>query len=115
MITLYKKGSLPYYIGDQSPSPWDLLPNGQKHETRAVQSTLPHASVTSCGAQVASQQSLILQTDMGIVSKLIGITSKRLSKNKKKEGRFKTTFKKLEKYNRIIHPKLTLKIGKNLS
>jgi len=31
-------------------------------KTRAVRKTLPHASVTSFGAQVASQHGLILQT-----------------------------------------------------
>ena len=46
-----------------SPIPRDLTLYEQKHgKKRTVQKTLPHASVTSFGAQVASQQSLILQT-----------------------------------------------------
>ena len=76
MIRPCQKGSLPDYIGDQSPSPWDLTPYGQKHETKAVQDTLPHASVTSFGAPVASQQNLVFLSGEGIVSKSIKITSK---------------------------------------
>ncbi len=57
------KGKIPILYG-ASPIPRDLTLYEQKHDkTRAVsKKTLPHASVTSSGAQVASQQSLILQT-----------------------------------------------------
>jgi len=56
------KGKIPILYG-ASPIPRDLTLYEQKHDkTRAVQkNTLPHASVTNSGAQVASQQSLILQ------------------------------------------------------
>jgi len=57
------KGKIPFLYGGQPPCPRDLTLYEQKHDkTRAVQKTLPHASVTSFGAQVASQHSLILQT-----------------------------------------------------
>lgn len=57
------KGRIPFIYGGQPPRPRDLTLYEQKHDkTRAVKKTLPHASVTSSGAQVASQQSLILQT-----------------------------------------------------
>ena len=113
MIRPCQKGSLPYYIGDQSPSPWDLTPYGQKHETKAVQDTLPHASVTSFGAPVASQQNLVFLSGEGIVSKSIKITSKQLLKIKK--WRLKTGFENWLTFVRIIHPKLTLKLSKKLS
>ncbi len=57
------KGKTPILYGGQPPCPRDLPLYKQKHDkTRAVQKTLPHASVTSFGAQGASQHSLILQT-----------------------------------------------------
>ncbi len=57
------KGKIPILYGGQPPRPRDLTLYEQKHDkTRAVRKTLPHASVTSSGAQVASQHSLILQT-----------------------------------------------------
>ena len=115
MIKPYQKGSLPDYIGDQSPSPWDLTPCGQKHETRTVQQdTLPHVFVTGFGAQVASQHCLVLRTGQGIVSKLTKMTSKQLLL-KFKKWRLKTNFENWIVLARIIHPKLTLKLNKKLS
>jgi len=109
MTKLNKKGSLPDYIGGQPPSPRDLAHKGPKHDKRQCQDqpTLPHAPVTSCGAWVASQHCPILLTGMGIVSKLIKITSWQSSKTKK--WRLKTTSQNWGKIVRIIHPKLTLK------
>lgn len=115
MKKLNKKGSLPDYIGGQPPSPRDLAHKGPMHDERQCQNqlTLPHASVTSCGAQVASQQYPILRTGMRIVSKLIKITSCQSSKTKK--WGLKTVFKNWEKIARIIYPKLTLKLSEKLS
>ena len=105
MITLSKKGRLPDYNGGQPPNPRDLPLYGQKHDgERAEQKALPHVSVTSFGAQVASQQSLILRTGTGIVSKSVKITSKQSLKNKKR--RLKTAFRKWIKFDRIIYPKI---------
>jgi len=51
------------FNGGLPPNPQDLTLYEQKHDkTRAVRKTLPHAYVTSFGAQVASQHGLILQT-----------------------------------------------------
>jgi len=85
MTNRAKRGSLPDYIGGQPPSPRDLTHKRPMHDERQCQSylTLPHASVTSCGAQVASQHCPILRTGMGIVSKSINITSCQSSKFKK--------------------------------
>jgi len=114
MIKLYKKGRLPDYNGGQPPNPRDFPHDGQKHvEKRAEQIALPHVSVTSFGAQVASQQGLILRTGIGILSKSVKITSKQLLKNKK--WGLKTTFKNWFKFDRIIHPILTLNFSKKLS
>ena len=63
MIKLHKKGRLPDYNGGQPPNPRDLPLYGQKHVgERAEQKALPHVSVTSCGAQVASQRGLVLRS-----------------------------------------------------
>jgi hypothetical protein len=104
MTKLNKKGSLPDYIGGQPPSPRDLAHKGPMHDERQCQNqpTLPHASVTNCGAQVASQHYPILRTGMRIVSKLIKITSRQLSKTKK--WRLKTASQNWGKIVRIIHP-----------
>jgi len=84
MIIPYKKGRSPDYNGGQPPNPRDFTLYGQKHVgERAEQEALPHVSVTSFGAQVASQHSPILRTGTGILSKLVKITSKQLCKNKK--------------------------------
>ena len=99
-----EKGSLPYYNGGQPPSPRDLTLCRQKHKTRAVQNTLPHASVTRFGAQVASRQSPIFQTGKGMVSKTDKIASEQLSK-----------IKNWIVFDRIIDPKLTLKLNRKLS
>jgi hypothetical protein len=100
-----EKGSLTYYNGGQPPNPRDLSLCRQKHETRAVQEdTLPHASVTRFGAQVASQQSPILQSGKGMVSKIDKIANEQLLK-----------IKNWITLDRIIHPKLTLKLNKKLS
>ena len=49
------KGRIPFVYGGQPPRPRDLTLYEQKHDkTRAVKKTLPHASVTNSGAQVAS-------------------------------------------------------------
>ena len=66
MTKLNKKGCLPNYIGGQPPSPRDLAHKGPMHDERQCQDqpTLPHASVTSYGAQVASQHCPILLTGM---------------------------------------------------
>ena len=99
-----EKGNLPYYKGGQPPTPRDLTLCRQKHKTRAVQNTLPHASVTRFGAQVVSQQSPILQTGKGMVSKTGKITSEQLLK-----------IKNWITFDRIIHPKVTLKLNRKLS
>ena len=112
-MTQYKKGRLPDYNGGQPPNPRDFPLCRQKHETRAVQDTLPHASVTRFGAQVASQQSPILRTGMSILSKSVKITSNQVLKNKK--WRLKTVFENWIKFDRIIHPILTLNLSKKLS
>jgi len=115
MTKLNKKGCLPNYIGGQPPSPRDLAHKGPMHDERQCQDqpTLPHASVTSYGAQVASQHCPILLTGMRIVSKLIKISSWQSSKIKK--WRLKTAFKNWGNIVRIIHPKSTLKFLKKLS
>jgi len=114
MIKLNKKGSLPNYNGGQPPNPRDFPLYGQKHgEERAEQKALPHVSVTSFGAQVASQHSPILRTGTDILSKTIEITSKQPLKNKK--WRSKTVFENWIKFDRIIHPILTLNLSKKLS
>jgi len=109
MTKLNKKGSLPDYIGGQPPNPRDLAHRGPMHDERQCheQATLPHASVTSYSAQVASQHCPILRTGMGIVSKLIKITSWQSSKTKK--WRLKIAFKNWGKIDRKINSKLTLK------
>jgi hypothetical protein len=113
MITLYK-GSLPDYNGGQPPNPRDFTLYGQKHvDERAEQKALPHVFVTSFGAQVASQHSLILRTGLGILSKSSRITSNQTLKFKK--WRLKTAFGNWIKFDRIIHPILTLNWGKKLS
>ncbi len=100
-----EKGNLPYYNGGQPPNPRDLPLCRQKHETRAVQKdTLPHASVTRFGAQVASQQSPIFQNGKGMVSKTGKIANEQL-----------LTIKNWITFDRIIHPKLTLKLNRKLS
>ncbi len=104
MIGSHEKGTLPVYNGGQPPNPRDLTLYGQKHETRAAQDTLPHASVTRLNAQVASQQSPILQTGESMVSNSVKITSKQLLK-----------IKNWIIFDRTIHPKLTLKLNKKLS
>ena len=112
MITPYKKGRLPDYNGGLPPNPRDLSLYGQKHVgERAEQKALPHVSVTSCGAQVASQRGLILRTGIGILSKSVKITSKQPLKKR----RLKTVFGNWIKFDRIIHPILTLNLSKKLS
>ena len=114
MITQYKKGRLPDYNGGQPPNPRDFPLYGQKHVgERAEQKALPHVSVTSYGAQVASQHSPILRTGTGILSKSVEITSKQPLKNKK--WRLKTVVEKWIIFDRIIHPILTLNFSKKLS
>lgn len=113
MTALYEKGSLPDCIGDQSPSPWDLTPWDSSMKQGQCCYTLPHASVTNFGAQVASQHDLILRTGRDIVSKLIRMTSKQLMKIKKR--RLKTEFENWIKILRMIFPKLTLNYDKKLS
>ncbi len=116
MITVYKKGRLPDYNGGQPPSPRDFSLYGQKHVgERAEQKALPHVSVTSFGAQVASQHSLILRTGTGILSKSFKITSKQPLKNKTWGVWVKTAFGNWIKFDRIIHPILTLNLSKKLS
>ena len=114
MIKLHKKGRLPDYNGGQPPNPRDFPLYGQKHvEKRAEQKTLPHVSVTSFGAQVASQQGLILRTGTGILAESVKITSKLTLKNIK--WRLKTIFGNWIKFDRITHPILTLNLGRKLS
>jgi hypothetical protein len=114
MITLYEKGRLSDYNGGQPPNPRDFPLYGQKHaKERAEQKALPHVSVTSFGAQVASQHSPILRTGSGILSKSVKITSKQPLKNK--TWRVKTAFGNWIKIDRIIHPILTLNLSKKLS
>jgi hypothetical protein len=114
MITLDKKGRQPDYNGGQPPNPRDFSLYGQKHVgDRAEQKALPHVSVTSFGAQVASQHSPILRTGLGILSKSVRITSNQTLKFKK--WRLKTAFINWRKFNRIIHPVLTLAFSKKLS
>ena len=114
MITQCKKGRLPDYNGGQPPNPRDFPLYGQKHiEKRAEQKTLPHVSVTSFGAQVASQHGLILRTGTDILSKSVKITSKQSVKTKK--WGLKTTFENWIKFDRTIHPILTLNLSKKLS
>ena len=114
MIKLLKKGRLPDYNGSQPPNPRDFPLYGQKHvEKRAEQKNLPHVSVTSFGAQVASQQGLILRIGTGILSEWVKITSKLTLKNIK--WRLKTIFGNWIKFDRITHPILTLNLGRKLS
>jgi hypothetical protein len=114
MITLDKKGRWPDYNGGQPPNPRDFSLYGQKHGgERAEQKALPHVSVTSLGAQVASQHSPILRTGLGILSKSVKITSNQTLKFKK--WRLKTAFGNWIKFDRIIHPVLTLNLSKKLS
>jgi len=114
MNKLYKKGKFPDYNGGQPPNPRDLTLYGQKHVgERAEQKALPHVSVSSFGVQVASQQSPILRTGTGILSKSVKITTNQALKNKK--WRLKTVFGNWMKFDRIIHPILTLKLSKKLS
>jgi hypothetical protein len=114
MIILDKKGRWPDYNGGQPPNPRDFSLYGQKHGgERAEQKALPHVSVTSFGAQVASQHSPILRTGLGIVSNPIRITSNQTLKFKK--WRLKTAFGNWIKSDRIIHPVLTLIFNKKLS
>jgi len=112
MTKLYKKGSLPDYNGGQPPNPRDLTPKRPSHEERQCpdQATLPHALVTSCGAQVASQHCPILRTGIWIVAKLIKISSWHSMIIQKR--RLKTDIKN-GKIDRIIYPKSTLKLKKN--
>ena len=106
MIKLHKKGRFSDYNGGQPPNPRDLTHYRPKHvEKRAEQKALPHVSVANCGAQVASQQSLILLTGMGIVSRSIKITRRRL----------KTILKNWINFTRRIHPRQTLNLNKKLS
>jgi hypothetical protein len=57
------KGKIPFLYGGQPPYPRDLTLYEQKHVKQGqCKKHCPHASVTSFGAQVASQQGLILQT-----------------------------------------------------
>jgi len=59
-------------MGDSVPqTPWDLAHYGPKHEKEGQCIThCPHASVTNCGAQVASQQSPILRAGEQRISRL---------------------------------------------
>lgn len=59
-------------MGDSVPqTPWDLPLSGPKHEKEGQCVThCPHASVTNYGAQVASQQSLILRVGKQRISRL---------------------------------------------
>jgi hypothetical protein len=110
MITLYKKGRLPDYNGGQPPNPRDFTLFGQKHvRDRAEQKALPHVSVTSSGARFASQHWPILRTGTGILSKSVKITSNQPLKNK--TWRFETAFENWIKFDRIIHPILTLNLS----
>ena len=114
MITQYKKGRLPDYNGGQPPNPRDFPLYGQKHVgERAEQKALPHVSVSSFGAQVASQQIPILRTGTGILSKSVKITSNQALKNKK--WRLKTVFRNWIKFDRIVYPIFTLNLSKKLS
>ena len=114
MIILDKKGRWPDYNGGQPPNPRDLTLYGQKHDgKRAEQKALPHVPVTSFGARVASQHSPILRTGLGILSKSVRITSNQTLKFKK--WRLKTVFGNWRKFDRIIHPVLTLTFNKKLS
>ena len=114
MIKLYNKGRVPDYNGGQPPNPRDFPLYGPKHVgDRAEQKALPHVSVTSFGAQVASQHSPILRTGAGILSKSVKITSKQPLKNKKKN--LKTVVRNLIKFDRIGHPILTLNSSRKLS
>jgi hypothetical protein len=114
MMILNQKGRRSDYNGGQPPNPRDFTLYGQKHSgDRAEQKALPHVSVTSFGAQVASQHSPILRTGPGILSKSVKITSNQTLKYK--EWRLKTAFGNWMKFDRIIHPILTLTFGKKLS
>ncbi len=114
MIAQYKEGRLPDYNGGQPPNPRDFPHKGPMHdEGSADQTTLPHASVTSYGAQVASQHCPILRTGIGIVSKLIKYTSWQSSKTKKME--VESSFKNWGNFDRKTHPILTLNLRKRLS
>ncbi len=113
MIIPHKKGRSSDYNGCQPPNPRDFTLYGQKHVgKRAEQKALPHVSVTSFGAQVASQHSPILRTGTGILSKSVKITSKQPLKNNK--WRLKTAFGNWIKFDRIIHPIFTLNLSKKL-
>ncbi|MCP4348997.1 MAG: hypothetical protein GY795_26250 [Desulfobacterales bacterium] len=59
---------MPIIFGGQPPSPRDLSHYEPKHEKGQWYFTLPHASVTRLGAQVASQHCLILQVSRVIIA-----------------------------------------------
>ena len=81
-----KKKNCPIIDWCQLPNPRDFPLYEQKHiGERVEQKALPHVSVTSFCAQVASQHSLILRTGTDILPKSIEITSKQPLKNKKEE------------------------------
>ena len=106
MIKLHKKGRLTDYNGGQPPNPRDLAHSRPKHvEKRAEQKALPHVSVAHFCAQVAFQQGPILRNGMGVVSRSLKITRRRL----------KIIFKNWIKFSRRIHPRLTLNLNRKLS
>ena len=71
MILRYIKGIVPNCNGGQPPNPRDFTLYGPEQGRRAEPKALPHVPVTDFGAQVASQQSRILRTGPGIVTKLV--------------------------------------------
>jgi len=72
MIKLNKKGRFPDCNGGQPPNPRDFSLYGQKHGRRTAfiwMDAVLHVFATNHGAQVASQQSLILRIGPAIVTK----------------------------------------------
>ena len=69
-----KRALSQFIVGDSVPqTPWDFTHYGPKHgwmrREQCIIYTAPHASITSFGAQVASQQSPILRVGKNRIAK----------------------------------------------